>query len=288
MQDVEQRGLDAEASTVLVEQARTSRAAFAQLYRIYVDRVFRFCLAHTATAELAEDLTEDTFTKALDALTRPLGRAGRYEARGIPFSSWLLRIAGNTVRDCWRAGKRQPCSLDAPLGGEESDDPLRDRLVDPGNVDPAALIDQWECAARLRACLALLPHTYRHLLQLRYWDEYRWEAIAARMGRSSAAVHKLHARALRMLSVLTQPEEQLRAQLSMLPEEQQQVMGFWYLQRLDVATMARLMGRSAGSIEWLLARALKTLGEARPADWGSALPSGGDRVTRTRRLRSAE
>jgi RNA polymerase sigma-70 factor (ECF subfamily) len=261
MRGVEQRRSDAEASAVLVERARTSREAFAELYRIYVERVFRFCLAHMKTVELAEDLTEDTFTKALDALTRPPGHAGRYEAWDIPFSSWLLRIAGNTVRDCWRANPRRPCSIDAPVGGEESDDLLRDRLVDPRQVDPAALVDQWERAARLRACLALLPHAYRQLLQLRYWYEYRWQTVAARMGCSSAAVRKLHARALRMLSVLTLPEEQLCAQLSMLPDEQQQVMGFWYFEGLDVATVARLMGRSAASIEWLRARALKTLGE---------------------------
>jgi RNA polymerase sigma-70 factor (ECF subfamily) len=200
MREVEQRRSDTEASIVLIERARTSREAFAELYRIYVDRVFRFCLSQATTVELAEDLTEDTFTKALDALTRPAGRAGRYEARGIPFSSWLLRIAGNTVHDCWRANKRRPCSLDAAAGGEESDDPFGNRLVDPRHVDPAALVDQWERAARLRACLALLPQDYRRLLQLRYWDGYRWDGVAARMGRSSAAVHKLHARALRMLS----------------------------------------------------------------------------------------
>jgi RNA polymerase sigma-70 factor (ECF subfamily) len=253
---------DVEASTALVDQARTSRAAFAEIYRLYVDRVFRFCRANTATVEQAEDLTEETFIKALDALVRPAGQKGRYEDRGLPFSSWLLRIAANTIRDAWRSRKEWVYSLDrAPEDDEEGEgDPLGDRLVDRRQVDPAAAVDDWDRAARLRACLALLPADYRQLLQLRFWDDCGWDDVARCMGRSAGAVKKLYARALRMLTILVQ-EEQLHARLGVLPEEQQQAVRFRYLEGHDPGAVARLMGRSVGSVEWLLEGALKTLWE---------------------------
>ncbi len=203
-----------EAPPELIELARADREAFGQLYDLYVNRVYRFCLAHTATIEQAEDLTEETFLRALTALTRPAGRKGRYEDLGIPFSSWLLRIAANVQHDFWR---RRHVTVYSPTSVEDGREcePPGDRAIDVRQVDLAAQVESWERAAHLHACLQLLPCDYRKALQLRYWEERTWDDVGGRMGRTAGAAKKIGRRALALLAVLVR-EDQLHAQPSPL------------------------------------------------------------------------
>ena len=94
-----------EAEPALIAQARHDRAAFAALYDLYVTRVYAFCAVHSTSREDAEDLTAQTFERALHAISH-------YEERGQPFSAWLLRIAAHA------AGALAPTvSLAAPPHG---------------------------------------------------------------------------------------------------------------------------------------------------------------------------
>lgn len=68
-----------EADAELIERARYDRAAFGDLYRLYVNRIYLFCLTHTGHHEQAEDLTSQTFERALRTIHR-------YDDRGTPFS----------------------------------------------------------------------------------------------------------------------------------------------------------------------------------------------------------
>jgi len=73
----------------LVDQAVAGdREAFGELYERYVSRVHRYLLYLAADVDAAQDLTEQTFLRALAAIHR-------YEKRGVPFVAWLLRIAHN-------------------------------------------------------------------------------------------------------------------------------------------------------------------------------------------------
>ena len=93
MRHVSQRREHREADTALITRARADTAAFGEIYDLYVQRVFQFCVAHSRSREDAQDLTAETFTRALQALQRPPGQPGGYEDRGVPFSAFLLRIA---------------------------------------------------------------------------------------------------------------------------------------------------------------------------------------------------
>src|SRR2546422_3800415 len=67
---------------------RGDREAFGQLYERYSVRVFRHAYFLTGDLSLAEDLTAQTFLKALEAISR-------YQLRGLPFVAWLFRITCN-------------------------------------------------------------------------------------------------------------------------------------------------------------------------------------------------
>jgi RNA polymerase sigma-70 factor (ECF subfamily) len=86
VQDLRLATLDDE--TLVGRATAGDREAFGELYERCVRRVFKHVLYMVNDVDLAEDLTEQTFLRALQAVHR-------YERRGVPFLAWLLRIARN-------------------------------------------------------------------------------------------------------------------------------------------------------------------------------------------------
>ncbi len=84
-----------------IEAAKRDASAFAPLYEKYYAQIFRFIYRRVADESTAADISSQTFLSALKALSR-------YEHRGLPFSSWLYRIALNEVNMHFRKSKRKP------------------------------------------------------------------------------------------------------------------------------------------------------------------------------------
>src|SRR5216684_6449544 len=77
----------------LVSRAtRRDSAAFGVLYESHLDRVYRYIYYRVGSTAEAEDLSEQVFLKAWEAIER-------YEPRGVPFIAWLYRLAHNLVVD---------------------------------------------------------------------------------------------------------------------------------------------------------------------------------------------
>jgi RNA polymerase sigma-70 factor (ECF subfamily) len=92
----------------IVAKARAGDpAAFAALYDLFSERVYRFVLVRVRSSTDAEDLLQRIFLKVIEGLPR-------YEARGLPFAAWLFRIARNTVIDHERT-RHEHASLDDAL-----------------------------------------------------------------------------------------------------------------------------------------------------------------------------
>ncbi len=182
-------GARPEAEPELIARARSDRGAFAALYDLYVGRIYAFCAAHSRTREEAEDLTAQTFERALVAIAR-------YEERGAPFSSWLLRIAANAAVDrARRAAPTTPTALShddrVDSDGEAGDAGARARAED--------WVAAWERADWMEAHLAALPGDQRQVVRLRFYDDQDFRGVAAAMGRSEGAVKQLLRRALTAL-----------------------------------------------------------------------------------------
>jgi RNA polymerase sigma-70 factor (ECF subfamily) len=176
----------AEADAALIERARTDRAAFGDLYDLYLNRVYAFSWSFSATKEQAEDLTAQTFERALAAI-------GRYEDRGAPFSSWLLRIAANLARDrAARAGKEVASGAD--------DDLLERGQNGAAEPDPETVVVRWERAGWLHTHLAALSEDQRRVIQLRFWDDRPWSEVAQLLDRSEDAAKQLLRRTLKTLA----------------------------------------------------------------------------------------
>ena len=93
----------------LIEQARSEPDAFRELYRHYFPRIYAYIAYRVGRRQDAEDLTSETFLRAVEHLAD-------FEAQHEgAFAAWLVRIAGNVVNGFYRRNHRQPepISLDA-------------------------------------------------------------------------------------------------------------------------------------------------------------------------------
>lgn len=82
----------------ILEQSKKDPKAFGVLYEKYFDRIYNYLLRHTDDEELAGDLCSQTFVNALNHLQK-------FEFRGLPFSAWLYKIAGNEINKHYRKNK---------------------------------------------------------------------------------------------------------------------------------------------------------------------------------------
>jgi|SRR5437764_3994648 len=132
-----------EAEPALIAQARHDRAAFAALYDLYVTRVYAFCAVHSTSREDAEDLTAQTFERALHAISH-------YEERGQPFSAWLLRIAAHAAANHARRATTVPLHSEGPShGGDDG--------AAAAATQAESWVEEWERADWIEDHLAALP-----------------------------------------------------------------------------------------------------------------------------------
>jgi len=90
--------IDPQALASLLEKAKKEdQAAFGQLYNIFFKKIYRFIYYRTGHKEIAEDLAEDVFLKAL----KKISTVDNPES----FVGWLYQIARNTVIDYYREKK---------------------------------------------------------------------------------------------------------------------------------------------------------------------------------------
>ena len=162
---------DPAAERQLAEEARHDPDAFADLYRLYVDRVFSFIHRRCGSKELAEDLTAVTFERALAGINGFKWRRG-----GI--APWLFRIASNQLTDHYRRTARR--------GGDRGQRAI-DRLHDRVAVDEIDHLDAEYDAARLRVALDNLNPRYQRALSVRYLAELNQAEAAAAMGLTKPA-----------------------------------------------------------------------------------------------------
>jgi RNA polymerase sigma-70 factor (ECF subfamily) len=140
----------------LVDRARSGDAeAFGLLVRRHQKRIFRLAVHLTKSASEAEDVTQDTFVRAYQALPR-------FDGRSEPFT-WLYRIAVNLSLNHLRQRKSRKLE-------QHEDDPRVAAMLSetrPGmSADPAAATDRKRLAEALCAGLDGLSETLRTTIVL--------------------------------------------------------------------------------------------------------------------------
>jgi RNA polymerase sigma-70 factor (ECF subfamily) len=83
-----------------IKAAKADPARFEVLYDRYYERIFSFIYQRLDDKEQAFDATSQVFLKAMKSLYK-------YEFKGVPFASWLFRIAKSEVYQLFRDQKAE-------------------------------------------------------------------------------------------------------------------------------------------------------------------------------------
>lgn len=158
--------------------AAGSAEAFGALYDRYHPDILRYFDARVRNSDVAQDLTQQLFLRAWQAVPR-------YQDRGLPFAAWLFRMARNIAVDHYRAHRRLAPIDDVDLPSDQA-----------GAAD--GLIAD-ERSARVRRALDRLSEDHRQVLILRFVLEKSAREIGQIMGRKEVTVRGLQHRALRAL-----------------------------------------------------------------------------------------
>jgi RNA polymerase sigma-70 factor, ECF subfamily len=154
------------------------RDAFGMLYGRYVNQIYNYIYYRTGNSHDAEDLTERVFMRAMNHIQK-------YNDRGLPFSSWLYRIAHNLVANWHRDN------------GRRREIPLDDVVVHfaHGEHPESSLVREEEQASLLRM-IRKLPPDRQHLLILKFVEGLSNAEIGQIMGKTEGAVKSLYHRTL--------------------------------------------------------------------------------------------
>lgn len=159
----------------LALHAGTDLDAFSELYSRYLCRVYAFARSQTPDEASAEDVTAQTFFRALSS-------AHTFASEGS-YRSWLFRIAHNTIAS-WHLHRSK-----AAITVEELPE-----HTDPG-PSPASVVLAGEERSLVWKLVSSLPPAQREVLALRYLDDLTAEEIAQVTDRSRGAVRILLHRA---------------------------------------------------------------------------------------------
>jgi RNA polymerase sigma-70 factor (ECF subfamily) len=167
----------------LVELARGGDAdAFGMLYDHYHVSVYRFVYYRVGSVALAEDLTSETFFRALRSM-------GSFQWQGKDFGAWLTTIARNLTTDHFKAGRTRLEQV------TEDMTPHDGSVEGPETTVLASLTNQ-----ALLAALKDLPHEQQECLVMRFLQGLSIAETATVLGRSDGAVKQLQLRAVRNLA----------------------------------------------------------------------------------------
>jgi RNA polymerase sigma-70 factor, ECF subfamily len=158
--------------------------AFGQIYDAYVGQVYRYLYYRLGSQPLAEDLTSETFLRALR-------RIDSFSWQGRDICAWFITIARNLVADHYKSSRfRLEVSTADMLDADRADDGIEQEVLD--NLDNQALL----------AAVRQLKPEQRECVVLRFLQGLSVAETAAAMGRSDGAIKQLQLRAVRALAKL--------------------------------------------------------------------------------------
>jgi len=146
----------------IVEAAKKDPKQFEALYKKYYEQIFRYIHQRMDDKEMAFDITSQVFLKAMINLPK-------YKYKGVPFSSWLYRIAMSEVYQSFKDKKS-----------------TRTVNVDTNNVED--IIDEveqdntGEMRQVLIEVIGDLPEIELQIIEMRYFEKRSYREIGDILG----------------------------------------------------------------------------------------------------------
>ena len=167
----------------LIKKAQQGESeSFGLLYDQYFSAIYRFVFLKVSNQTDAEDLTQQVFLKAWKNI-------GSYKSQGFPFSSWLYKIAHNTVIDHYRTQKIHvdlETVVDQAIANWSNEDRTNEML----NLEI------------VQVSIKKLESEQQTVLIMKFTNELSNKEIAHTLNKSEGAVRVIQHRALKKLKGL--------------------------------------------------------------------------------------
>lgn len=155
--------------------------AFGLIYDTYAKQVFTYIYFRVHEKPLAEDFTQETFTRALKGIDK-------VHFQGVDVAAWLITIARNIIRDFLKSSRYKL---------EVTSDDMRD--ADRATEGPENAVIDKMMSAELINCVKQLSPEQQECIVLRFFQGFSVSETAAIMGRKDGAIKALQHRAVKRL-----------------------------------------------------------------------------------------
>ncbi len=183
-----------EEEQLIIKEAKTNNESFVKLYDYYYPKILGYCFRRTLDLNLSKDITSETFLKAFTGI-------GKYEWRGIPFSSWLFRIASNEMNMLDRKKKYNPDSLS--LLKESGVFEIADiASLNEEKNELERQLQQSKDFINVQQKLLLLPIKYQEVISLKYFEEKSIKEIVVILEKKEGTIKSLLSRGIEKLKNL--------------------------------------------------------------------------------------
>jgi RNA polymerase sigma-70 factor (ECF subfamily) len=152
----------------LVRTAKTDPTAFGELYRRYVERVYKYIYSYCENGLQAEDATAQTFLAAFESIHRCKNEEH--------FASWLFAIAHNKTMDTFRQRRKSV--------------PFEEIDIPSSEDDPLSQVVQTEQSETLAHMIQALTNDEKELLRLRFLAKLSYADMGQLLHHSEDSVKK--------------------------------------------------------------------------------------------------
>lgn len=163
----------------LITAAQEDLNRFEDLYDLYFRKVYGYFISRINNRATAEDMTSQTFLKALEGF-------GNYRFDGKPFGAWLFRIAHNLRVDFYRQQKAPLVDLEQASGVQSKEDVAN-------KVHTKMLYEQVE------ELLNEFDAEEKEIILLKLSSGLKFREIAKIMGKSESTIKSKYFRTLKNL-----------------------------------------------------------------------------------------
>ncbi len=147
---------------------RGDESGIERLFNRHQDRLYTYIFFLVKKREVAEDVFQDTFIKALNSIQK-----GKYQDNGR-FFSWISRIAHNLVIDYFRDQKKRKM-----ISGDEQDENI---FIDTNNYNIEDHIVNKQILNNIRQMLEFLPTDQREVVVMRNYLDMSFKEISRATG----------------------------------------------------------------------------------------------------------
>lgn len=170
----------------LIKKAKKDPEIFGELYDKHYPKIFGYVLKRVANLEIAQDVTSETFFKALKNLWR-------FRWRNIPFSAWLYRIANNEIANFFRKRKYKLISL------EKISDPVAISNPSIEILKAEQELKKHQDFIEIQKEISKLQIKYQEVITLRFFEKKKIKEIAEILGKKEGTIKSLLHRGLERL-----------------------------------------------------------------------------------------